>query len=106
MNFDLTEEQRDVVEAVRKGLGTLAPRREEILRKVHKDKVFPQETWDVFAETGIFGAILPEEYGGTNLGLTPVVLATEEAAKMGFGNAVSMLTVMDALCILRNGSEA
>jgi acyl-CoA dehydrogenase len=105
MNFELTEEQRDVVEAVRKGLAGLAPKREEILRKVHKDKVFPQEVWDVFAETGLFGALLPEEYGGTNLGLTSMVLATEEAARMGFGNAIVMLTAMDSLCILRNGTE-
>lgn len=106
MNFAFTEEQQAVVEAVRKGLSRLEPRREEILRKVHKDKIFPQETWDVFTETGILGAILPEEYGGTNVGLAPAALAMEEASKMGFGNTVVMLTIMDALCILRNGSDA
>ncbi len=106
MNFDLTEEQRDVLEAVCRGLKALEPKREEIHRKVHRDKVFPQETWDVFAETGLFGALLPEEYGGTNIGLTAMALATEEAARMGFGNTVVMLTAMDSLCILRNGSDA
>src|SRR5947209_1313409 len=42
MDFELTEEQRDVVEAIRKALAALQPRREEILKKVHKDKIFPQ----------------------------------------------------------------
>ena len=80
MNFERTEEQKDVVAALRKALGALGPKREEILRKVHHDKQFPQEVWDAFAETGIFGALLPEEYGGTNLGLTSMALAVEEAA--------------------------
>jgi acyl-CoA dehydrogenase len=105
VNFELTEEQRDVVAALRKALGALAPKRDEILRKVHHDKQFPQEVWDAFAETGIFGALLPEEYGGTNLGLTSMALAVEEAARMGFGNTIAILTAMDSLCILRNGSE-
>jgi alkylation response protein AidB-like acyl-CoA dehydrogenase len=105
MNFDLTEEQQSVVETIRKALKPLEPRREEMLRKVHKDKQFPQELWDIFAQAGLFGALLPEEYGGTNLGITSMALATEEMSRLGFGNAVIMLTAMDSLCILRNGSE-
>ena len=106
MNFELTEEQSAVVETVRKALRVLEPKRDEILRKVHKDKIFPQEVWDIFTQAGLFGALLPEEYGGTSLGLTSMALATEEMARLGFGNAVIMLTAMDSLCILRNGSEA
>ncbi len=105
MDFELTEEQREVKAAMRKALERLAPRRDEILASVHRDKRFPQEVWDAYAETGMFGALLPEEYGGTNMGLLAMTLATEEAARLGFGNAIVMLTAMDSLCILRNGSE-
>lgn len=105
MDFDLTDDQRDVQSAMRKALERLAPKREEIMAAVHRDKRFPQEVWDAYAETGLFGALLPEEYGGTNVGLMAMALATDEAARLGFGNAIAILTTMDALCILRNGSE-
>jgi alkylation response protein AidB-like acyl-CoA dehydrogenase len=106
MNFDLTEEQGAVVEAVRGALRALAPKRVEILHKVHKEKVFCQEVWDAYRDAGVFGSFLPEEYGGTGLGLTAMALACEESAKLGFGNAIAILTCMDALCILRNGPDA
>jgi alkylation response protein AidB-like acyl-CoA dehydrogenase len=106
MDFELSHELCEIRSAMRKALERLAPRREEFLRAVHKEKRFPQEVWDAYAETGLFGALLPEEYGGTNMGLLAMTIATEEAARMGFGNAIVMLTAMDSLCILRNGSEA
>ncbi len=105
MQFELTEEQREIKQTIGKAFERLLPKRDEILRKVHHEKVFPQEMWDIFAAAGLFGALVPEEYGGTNLGLLPVVIATEEAARMGFGNTVAILTSMDALSIVRNGSE-
>jgi len=105
MHFEFTDEQRAIQAAMRKALERLLPRRDEILHAVHKEKKFPQEVWDAYAETGMFGALLPEEYGGTNMGLLAMVIATEEAARLGFGNAIVMLTAMDSLCILRNGSE-
>ncbi|GIW73445.1 MAG: acyl-CoA dehydrogenase [Planctomycetota bacterium] len=105
MDFGWSEEQQAVRQAVRGALEKLLPRRDELVAAVHRDKRFPQEVWDIFAETGMFGALLPEEYGGTALGLTAMAIATEEAARLGFGNTVAILTAMDALCILRNGSE-
>jgi len=105
MDFAFSDMEIEVRDAIRKALERLMPKREEILRKVHKEKVFPTELWDAFANAGLFGALIPEEYGGTNIGLLPIAVATEESARMGFGNTLAFLTFMDSCCVVRNGSE-
>jgi alkylation response protein AidB-like acyl-CoA dehydrogenase len=105
MDFAWNEEEQAVRSAIRGALEKLLPRRDELMASVHRDKRFPQEIWDLYAETGMFGALLPEEYGGTGMGLTAMTIATEECARLGFGNTITILTAMDSLCILRNGSD-
>ena len=105
MDFAWSEEHQAVRDTVCAALDKLMPQRDKIFHEIHRDKRFPQEIWDVFTETGMFGALLPEQYGGSELGLTSMVIATEEAAARGFGNTIAILTTMDSLCILRNGSE-
>jgi len=105
MDFAPTDSDTAVLEAMRAALRPLAPRRDEIMRAIHRDKAWRPEIWEAFRSAGIFESYLPEAYGGTGLGITAMALAVEEAARHGFGNAIAILTCMDALCILRNGSE-
>ncbi|RME71032.1 MAG: acyl-CoA dehydrogenase, partial [Planctomycetota bacterium] len=105
MEFSWSEEEQAVRSAIRTALQRLAPRRREIMDAVHRERRFPQEVWDIFTESGMFGALLPERYGGSGIGLTAMVIATEECARFGFSNTIAILTAMDSLCILRNGSE-
>jgi len=105
LDFSLSEEQQMVRDTARDVLGRFSDRRDELIHQIMVEKVFPEELWQAFAEAGFLGSIIPEEYGGTGMGLLPYALAMEEMGAMGFGNALMVVTVMDAACILRNGSE-
>ncbi len=106
MDFTLTPDQLAVVDAVRQVVKKHEPHRERYIRQIYHEKNYPEEVWQDLAGAGFFGSVLPEEYGGTGLGLLPFTLGFEELAYAGLANAFQVLTVMDALCILRNGDAA
>lgn len=105
LDYSLSEEQKLVQETARTLLQRFAHRKDELIHEVMVEKKFPQEMWDAFADAGFLGSIIPEEYGGTGMGLLPYTLAMEELGAEGFGNALMVVTIMDAACILRNGTE-
>jgi alkylation response protein AidB-like acyl-CoA dehydrogenase len=105
MDFHLSDEQLQVRTTVQHVMKRFEGRRGELMRKVHKERAFPHEIWDAVAQVGLLGSFLPEEYGGSGMGLLGYTVALEEISSIGFGNALLVLTAMDALCILRNGPE-
>ncbi|HEY4715736.1 MAG TPA: acyl-CoA dehydrogenase family protein [bacterium] len=105
MNFELTDEHVQIKTTIRNILKKFEPKKAELMQKVLKDRIFPYEVWDAIAEAGIFGCVVPEKYGGSGIGLLPYAIAIEEMGSIGFGNALMILTAMDALCILRNANE-
>ncbi len=105
LDFELSDEQRLIQEAMVKCLEPFKGRKEELRQMVLVEKRFPEELWQAICGTGLLGAVIPEEYGGNGMGLLAVALGLEALAKQGFGNALLILTAMDAACILRNGHE-
>ena len=105
LNFCLSDEQKMVQQAVKDALKQFEPRREEMHRKIFKEKKFPYDLWHAMADIGLMGCLIPEEYGGNNLGLVPLALALDEMGKQGLSNALMVVTAMDAACIVRNGSS-
>jgi alkylation response protein AidB-like acyl-CoA dehydrogenase len=105
LDFDLSDEHRMVQEAMRKCLEPFEAREAELRHMIFVEKTFPDELWEAICGTGLLGAVIPQEYGGTGMGLLPLALGIETLAKAGFGNAILILTAMDAACIARNGSE-
>lgn len=105
LDFELSEEQKAIKDAVRSMLKKYEGRREELKEMILKEKKFPQELWDDLAEMGLTGCLVPEEYGGNNMGLLTLTLAFEEMAANGFSSGLLLLTAMDTACILRNGTE-
>jgi len=105
LDFELSDEQRALQEAMTKCLEPFAGRREELHRMVLVEKKFPQDLWDAICETGLLGSMVPPEYGGNGAGLLAMTLGIEALATQGFGNALLILTAMDAACVVRNGSE-
>ncbi len=75
LDFNLSEEQEMVIETARRLLRTLEPRRDQHLRMIYEEQLFPEEVWEAMAEAGLLGALIPAEYGGTGLGLLGMVLA-------------------------------
>lgn len=106
MDFSLTDDQKAIRQTVRDIFKRFESRRDEFRDMVLKRKEFPHEIWDAVAEAGFMGCMIPEEYGGSDLGLLPMAFVIEEMASMGFGNAIMVLTTMDAMCIVKSGSEA
>jgi alkylation response protein AidB-like acyl-CoA dehydrogenase len=102
--FDLGEEQLMVRDGVRKLLSRFAPRRRELRQAMYR-REFPTELWEAVADAGFMGAMIPEAYGGTNMGIMSMVFLSEEMAAFGVSHPLFALTSMDALCIVRGASE-
>jgi glutaryl-CoA dehydrogenase (non-decarboxylating) len=75
MNFDLTDEQRLLEQAVREWAGReVAPRIRDLDREHRFDRaLFPQ-----MAELGLLGICIPTEYGGAGMDYLCLGLASEE----------------------------
>jgi acyl-CoA dehydrogenase len=104
LDFAFSQDQEMIRQSVRDIFSRFD--RDALREKVLVKKEFPYEVWDAVSEAGFMGAMIPEEYGGTGMGLLPVALMVEEMAKLGFGNAIMVLTTMDAMCIVKSGEEA
>ncbi|MBI2061295.1 MAG: acyl-CoA/acyl-ACP dehydrogenase [Nitrospirae bacterium] len=105
LDFSLAEEHKMIQQAVDDLFKRFAPRRDEFRKMLLKEKKFPQELWMAIADAGLIGSLIPTEYGGSGMGLLALTIASERMAAHGFGNAMIVLTAMDSLCILRNGTE-
>ena len=103
--FTLPDECQLVKSTVRSMLQQFEPRRQEIREMLYKEGKFPQELWDGFAEVGLMGCLVPEEYGGSGAGLLPLASAFEEIVAEGFSPGLLLVTAMDSACILRNASN-
>ncbi len=104
MDLELTEEQKAIKElAVKYATDTIAPIHE-------KDEIegrFRPEIVREMGQLGLWGAIIPEEYGGTNAGFLSSVLITEAISKVSPAYAGHFLnqTVGPGLAILEHGTE-
>jgi len=105
MDFRFTEEQEMVRDSARKFGKVWGPRMKDLHEKTLQEGVFDPAFFKEFAEIGFAGALIPEEYGGSGMGLTPLAIAMETMAVEGAGSAMLMLTQMNALCILRAGPD-
>lgn len=108
LGFEITEEQKMAKQAAQEFAKRLAPKRDKIL--IHKDKdgyrSLHEEAWKGMAELGLFGCLIPEQYGGNGLGLLTETMMMEEIASQGLGSPIIVTTTMDTCCLLRVGSEA
>lgn len=105
LNFNLSEEQNMLVDSVGEAMKPWVNERKAELRQMVKDTVFPADMWQVFADIGLLGCLVPEEYGGTNVGLVPLALGFEKIAAMGISPNILLVTCMDSACIAKNASE-
>ena len=77
--YELTEEQEMLRQVVRRlGEDKVAPRAAEI----DEEDAYPWDLKELFAEQGLMGAGVPEEYGGTGAGLPAVCVIVEEIARV------------------------
>ena len=87
MDFSISSEQRAFVETVRRVCQKeFAPRAIRYL-----DGTWPAENMRRLAEIGVLGMAVPQEYGGSGLGILDTVLVLEEIGKACYVTAMAAL---------------
>jgi alkylation response protein AidB-like acyl-CoA dehydrogenase len=103
MDFELTQEQKDIQKAAREfAQGEFD--KEKIL-EWEQTHAFPREIWKKASELGFIGIHFPEEYGGQGCGVTENILTVEEFCRKdsGVGIALSIADFSSEL-VLRFGT--
>lgn len=104
MFFQLSEEQRFVKDVAKRfAIERVAPVQEQD----EKNGVFRREIVSEMGRLGFFGGVIPEEYGGTNIGFLGSVLIVEEIAKVSASYSSHLIsqTVGPGLAILGHGTK-
>ncbi|TQC50107.1 acyl-CoA dehydrogenase [Rhodococcus sp. WS4] len=105
MDFDLTEDQATIRDAVRELAGKFD---EQYWVEKDSEHEFPTEFYDAFAKGGWLGITTPEAYGGHGMGITEASILLEEVAASGAGmnGASSMhLSIFGMHPVIVHGSE-
>ncbi len=107
LQFELSEELGLIKQTARRIVEDKVKNRiSEFAAATAAGKEFPGDGWNAVCEAGFMGAMIPERYGGSGMGLLALTVAVEEMAAGGYINEYFVTTTMDAMCILRGGSEA
>ncbi|MFJ4256617.1 acyl-CoA dehydrogenase [Pseudomonas monteilii] len=100
----VTDEQQQIADAVR---AFAQERLKPFAEQWDKEHLFPKEAIDEMAELGLFGMLVPEQWGGSDTGYVAYAMALEEIAA-GDGACSTIMSVHNSVgCvpILRFGSE-
>ncbi|HLF50408.1 MAG TPA: glutaryl-CoA dehydrogenase Acd [Methylomirabilota bacterium] len=106
MDFELSDELKALVQVAR---DFAAEKITPFVAEWDAQHHFPyQEVLKPMAELGFFGTVIPEEYGGNDMGWLATMIVTEEIARAcsSLRVQINMETVGCAFPILRYGSEA
>lgn len=90
----LTEDQRNLVDlchqvGARFGL--------EYWRDIDARGEFPHACWQAICDAGLCGIAMPQEYGGSELGMTEFALAVEALCASGAGATLSQVFMVNAI---------
>jgi butyryl-CoA dehydrogenase len=104
MQFDLTDEQKMILETARDfANGVVKPKAKEI----DQTGQFPADTVKKLAELGFMGMMVPSEYGGAGLDAISYVIAMEEISAACASTGVIMSVNNSLVCdpLLKFGNE-
>ena len=79
MDFQTTEKQEFLRQTIRDFIKRECPR--EYQRELDQKEEFPHNLWTKLAGMGMFGLIIPEQYGGIGGNVVDMALAVEELAR-------------------------
>lgn len=106
MDFSLNDVQQMMLETARRvgrefGL--------DYWRGLDAEKTFPAELWQAVCDAGLCGVALPEEHGGSGLGMQEMALIIEALAEGGGGSTLGQLfmcnPIFGGVSIAKYGSE-
>ncbi|MDI6904338.1 MAG: acyl-CoA dehydrogenase family protein [Candidatus Bathyarchaeia archaeon] len=106
MDFELTAEQKMIVEAASDIAKDFGP---EYWREKDKNHEFPEDFWKTLVEAGFPSIVIPEKYGGSEMGMFEMILAMETLTSEGCGLAGTWFLVLSpvfgGLSIVKHGDE-
>ena len=102
----MTANTRDTYEDIRNGVRALcADFQGEYWRELDRERAYPTEFVDTMTRNGYLAVLIPEEYGGSGLGIKAAMTILEEVHKSG-GNAAACHAQMYTMgTVLRHGSD-
>ena len=105
MNFDFSDEQKQLRDTARKFLAEKCP--PKAVRAVIDGKApYDRDLWKGLAEMGLLGVAIPEEYGGTGAGHLELCVIAEEMGRALAPVPFSSTVYLAAEALLAAGSEA
>ncbi|MDQ0069562.1 acyl-CoA dehydrogenase [Variovorax boronicumulans] len=78
----------------------------EYFRKIDEARGYPAEFVDALTKAGWMAALIPQEYGGSDLGLTEASVIMEEINRCGGNSGACHGQMYNMGTLLRHGSEA
>lgn len=78
---------------------------DEYHRKVDEERAYPEAFVDALTRDGWMAALIPEEYGGTGLGLTEASVIMEEINRSGGNSGACHGQMYNMNTLVRHGSE-
>lgn len=103
MDFELSPEQRELQLTVRR---MAQERVRPIAQELDEKEEYPEDLFRLFADMGLMGLSIPEEYGGSGAGMLGLVVAIEEVGKYCQSSAlILLLGRLPTSPILVSGSE-
>src|SRR5246500_3616324 len=105
MNFDFSDEQKQLRDEARKFLSEKCP--PKAVRTVLNGKAsYDKELWKGLAEMGFLGVAIPESYGGTGAGHLELCVIAEEMGRALAPVPFSSTVYLAAEALMLAGSEA
>ena len=89
MNFDMTDEQKDIIKAAREFAEKEFP---DLAQECDREEKSPKHLWKKACELGFVGVFIPETYGGAGLGFFEHCLINEEFWRVDPGIAMSIMS--------------
>ena len=97
-----TDEHQDIRDAVR---ALCAQFPDEYHRRVDEARAYPEEFVEALTRAGWMAALIPEEYGGSGLGLTEASIIMEEINRAGGNSGACHGQMYNMNTLVRHGSE-
>jgi len=102
MDFELTDEQKDIKRAAREFAEKTFP---EVAEECDLNETFPRDLWKMACDLGFVGTFIDEAYGGPGLGFLEHALIAEEFARVDAGCGTIIHATLGSEFILLFGRE-
>ncbi len=101
--LDAPDDHQEIREAIRALCAEFPP---EYFREVDEQRGYPEKFVDALTKAGWLAALIPQEYGGSGLGLTEASVIMEEINRAGGNSGACHGQMYNMGTLLRNGSAA